>query len=287
MASPLPITRMLKSWREARDPEAVAGFTARYGARRRRGLTQAEVAGLTGVSEGWYGKLERGVPEAYSDEFLESIVRVLGLDDAQRTHLFLTVTGREPAPQPRPDSSTIDPLVGAIVHALPWPAYTFNYRWDIRVFNAAAARDFPWMLHGVNVMLWALTYPEARIQLIDWEETWAKPMASQLRRAHQANPDDARLTEVVNEIKARDEDARRLLEDDVTAVTHADGHQRRLYLPNQTDEAEVEFVMFGRLKNSIRLMVVMPEDIADQASAAIPSTIASVLDGTPETPASE
>ncbi|MFJ8311638.1 MULTISPECIES: hypothetical protein [unclassified Streptomyces] len=44
--------------------------------------------------------------------------------------------------------------------------------------------------------------------------------------------------------------------------------------------------MFGRLKNNIRLMVVMPADIADQASAAIPSTIPSVFDGTPVPPAS-
>ncbi|MFI6469910.1 helix-turn-helix domain-containing protein [Streptomyces sp. NPDC050516] len=262
------------------------GFTAKYGARRRKGLTQAELAQLTGVTEGWYGRLERGVPEAYSEEFLDAIARVLDLNDAQRTHLFLTVTGHEPASRPSPEASTIDPVVSAIVHALPWPAYTFDSRWDIRVFNAAAARDYPWMLHGINVMLWALTYPEARLQLIDWEETWAKPMASNLRRAHKANPDDARLNEVVEEIKARDEEARRILEDDVTAFTHADGHRRRLYLPNQTAEAAVEFVMLGRMKNNTRLMVVMPEDIAHQASAAIPSTIASVLDGEPATPAS-
>lgn len=281
-----PITRMLRAWRKARDPKAVPGFTARYGTRRRNGLTQAEVAYLAGVTEGWYSRLERGVPGTYSDEFLDSLVRILGLDEAQRTHLFLEVTGREPAPRCRPNVSTIDPVVSQIVQALPWPAYTYDPRWDIRVFNEAAARDFPWMLHGVNVMIWALTYPEARFQLIDWEETWAKPMASQLRIAWRANPHDTRLAEVVQHIKDADPVAGRILEHDVTTVTHPDGDRRRLYLPHQDEEVEVEFVAFGRLGNSIRLMVVVPADIAQQASEAMPSTIASVLDGTPGTPAS-
>ncbi|WP_158692768.1 helix-turn-helix domain-containing protein [Streptomyces roseochromogenus] len=277
---------MLRAWRKARDRKAVPGLTARYGARRRKGLTQAEVAFLAGVSEGWYSRLERGVPDGYSDEFLDSLVRILGLDEAQRTHLFLEVTGREPALRCRPDASTIDPVVSQIVHCLPWPAYTYDARWDIRVFNEAAARDFPWMIHGVNVMIWALTYPEARFQLIDWEETWAKPMASQLRIAWRAHPHDPRLAEVVQHIKDADPVAGRILEHDVTAVTHPDGDRRRLYLPHQDEEVAVEFVAFGRLGNTIRLMVVMPADIAQHAKDAMPSTIASVLDGTLENPAS-
>ncbi|MFF4605201.1 helix-turn-helix domain-containing protein [Streptomyces sp. NPDC001339] len=261
------------------------GFTSRYG-RRRRGLTQRDMAELAGVTEGWYGKLERGKLDHVGEEFLESIVRVLDLNDAQRAHLWLEANGCEPPPRPHPDASTIDPVVSAIIHLLPWPAYTFDHRWDIRVFNAAAARDYPWMLHGINVMIWALTYPEARLQLIDWEETWAKPMASQLRVSRKANPDDARLNEVWEEIKQRDETARRLLEEDVTTVIHPDGDRRRLFLPHQDEETEVEFVTFGRLRNKTRLMVVMPGDIGQDAKDAMPSTMAHVLDGTPGTPAS-
>ncbi|MGW0731900.1 MmyB family transcriptional regulator [Streptomyces sp. NPDC002851] len=277
---------MLKAWREARDPAAVPGFTARYGTRRRKGLTQAEVAQLAGVTEGWYGKLERGTAGHVGEELLDRVVRILDLDEAQRAHLYFEANGCSPVLRPRPGASVIDPFLSAIIHRLPWPAYSFDSRWDLRVFNEAAARDFPWMLHGINVMIWALTYPEARLQLIDWEETWAKPMASQLRLAHKANRGDARLTEVYNSIKERDEVARRILEHDVTAVTHPDGDRRRLYLPHQHEEAEVEFVTLPRMRDSTRLMVVMPADIAQQAKDAMPSTIASTLDGATAAPAS-
>ncbi|MFI1767957.1 hypothetical protein ACH41H_38765 [Streptomyces sp. NPDC020800] len=143
--------------------------------------------------------------------------------------------------------------------------------------NEAAARDFPSMLHGVNVMIWALTYPEVRFQLIDWEETWARPMASQLRIAWRASPHDPRLAEVVQHIKDADPVADCILEHDVTTVTHPNGDRRRLYLPHQDEEVEVEFVAFGRLGNNIRLMVVMPADIVQHAKDAMPSTIASGL----------
>lgn len=265
-----PITRMLKSWRESRDPHAVPGFTARYGARRRTGLTQRDVAELTGVTEGWYGKLERGVLDHVGDEFLERIVRVLGLDSAQRAHLWLEANGCEPPPLPHSDASSIDPVGAAIVHSQIYPAYTYTHSWDVRVFNEAAARDYPWMMHGINVMIWALTFPEARLQLIDWEETWAKPMASQLRLAHKANPDDARLSQVCDHIRQADPVARRILDDDVTTVAHPDGDRRRLYLPHQHEETEVEFVALERLGDNTRLMIVAPGDLAQQA---MPSAI--------------
>ncbi|UQA92526.1 helix-turn-helix transcriptional regulator [Streptomyces halobius] len=251
------------------------------------------------MTEGWYGKLERGKLDHVGDEFLESIVRVLDLNDAQRAHLFLEANKCEPPPRPRPDARTIDPVVSAIIHQLPWPAYTFDQRWDIRVFNKAAARDYPWMLHGINVMIWALTYREARLQLSDWEEKWAKPMASQLRIAHKANPDDARLNEVCDEIKQRDEVARRILVDDVTTVIHPDGDRRRLFLPHRDEEVEVEFQLRPDEQQDPSHGGDARRDPSGHQGrhagciseghtykAAMPSTMAQVPDGTPGTPAS-
>lgn len=240
-------------------PHAVPGFTARYGKRLRKGLTMLEVAGMVGVSEGYYRKLERGVPGNYSTELLDQLSRVLGLDESRRTHLYAMARGEVPEPLPRPDTTAVDPSLAALVHAQPWPAYTYGLDdWDITSFNAAAAHDYPWMLHGINVQVWALSYPEARMQLCDWEERWCKPMASQLRLQYLATR-SPRLTEVIAEISERDPRVGKLIMDDLTTVAHADGDRRWLYRPGDDEPVEVEFLTLERRQRSHqRLMIVRP-----------------------------
>ncbi|MGA4837535.1 hypothetical protein [Streptomyces sp. G45] len=45
--------------------------------------------------------------------------------------------------------------------------------------------------------------PEARYQLRDWEHRWALPLLTRLRLAWQRWPDNARLDEVVQEVRAQ------------------------------------------------------------------------------------
>ncbi|MCM1967809.1 helix-turn-helix domain-containing protein [Streptomyces sp. G1] len=253
---------MLRSWRQRLNPEEVPGFTARYGRRRKHGLTQTEVADLVGVSARWYNKLETGTPGAYSDDFLDRISRVLLLDDAERHALYVYAVHREPAPWPRPDTSSIDSYLADYVRQHEMPAYISDLAWDLRIYNNEAVRQFPWMAYGINIMQWVLTYPEARMQLIDWETAWAKPMAAQLRLAASQNKDHARLTEVVREIREKDEDARRIFDTDVTSYTHPDGSHRRMYLPHHHDrEFAVIWLGFAPLRDpSMRFIVSVPAD---------------------------
>ncbi|MFF4952862.1 helix-turn-helix domain-containing protein [Streptomyces chattanoogensis] len=256
------LTRLLRSWRERVNPDEVPGFSARYGRRRKHGLTQTEVADLVGVSLRWYNKLETGTPGAYSDDFLDRVSRVLLLDDDERHALYVYAVHREPAPRLRPDTSSLDPYVVEYVRQHEMPAYISDLAWDLRVYNDKALKQFPWMQYGINIMLWVLSYPEARMQLIDWEESWAKPMAAQLRMAANQNKDHARLTEVVREIRERDEDARRIYDRDVTSYTHPDGSHRRLYLPHHHDrEFEVVWLGFAPLRDpSMRFIVSVTAD---------------------------
>ncbi|MGW1840352.1 helix-turn-helix domain-containing protein [Streptomyces sp. NPDC002067] len=256
------ISAHLQMWRNRCDPNRVPGFPAVIGHRTRKGgkgLTKAELAKLVGVSEGYYRKLERGVPGNYSPDILERLVRVLCLSPSERTHLYALVRNELPASPARPDVSAADPSLAALVHAQPWPAYTYGTdSWDITAFNQAAGRDYPWMLHGVNVMVWALAYPEARLQLCDWEESWCKPMASQLRLQYRASG-SPRLAQVIAEITASDPRVGRLITDDLTTVAHADGHRRWLYRPGDQEPVEVEFLTLERrLRSSQRLMIVRP-----------------------------
>ncbi|WP_433547201.1 helix-turn-helix domain-containing protein [Streptomyces sp. CA-294286] len=273
MTTTRPITPFLKDWRNRCDPNQVAGFTAKFGQRTKLGLTQAEMASVLGITEGWYQKLEAGRMTTPSKELLESVVRVLDLDEAQRHTLYIYTWGEVP-PQVFKPTTEVDPSTAALIRVQPWPAYISDWAWNVLMYNEAAGRDWPWMKHGVNVMVWALTYPEARLQLINWEEDWAKPMASQLRLRAEANLKDQQLQAVIEEIKQRDKVAARLLTSDLTTVTHPDGDRRWLYLPGHGDaEFEVVFRAYEPMgARSQRLMLVVPAAECETTAGALTAT---------------
>lgn len=219
---------------------------------------------MVGVSLRWYSRLETGSGSHYSDDFLERVSRVLLLDDDERHALYMYAVHREPEPRRRPDASSIDPYLADYVRQHEMPAYLSDLAWDLRIYNHAALKQWPWMAYGLNIMVWVLTYPEARMQLIDWENAWAKPMAAQLRMAANQNPHHERLQEVVREIRDNDEDARRIYDHDVTSYTHPDGSHRRIYLPHHHDtEFEVVWLGFAPLRDpSMRFIVSVPADKA-------------------------
>ena len=73
--------------RRARITPEQAGLRS-YGSRRVPGLRREEVAVLAGVSVPYYTRLERGDMSGASQSVLEALARALGLDDAERAHLF-------------------------------------------------------------------------------------------------------------------------------------------------------------------------------------------------------
>ncbi|MGG2462854.1 helix-turn-helix domain-containing protein [Streptomyces sp. RGM 3693] len=257
-------SRLLLHIRACCDGNKVPGLITGSPATR-LGITQDHMARLTGVTAGWYRQLEKG-RQAPSAEWIETLVRALVLDEGQRHSLYLYGIGVEPPSRSRPDRSNLHPTADALVQVQPWTAYVSDFAWDVMTMNETAGREWPWMRNGVNVMVWALTYPEARMQLINWEEDWAKPMASQLRLHHQANPDHVRLNEVIKEIKERDQVAARILENDLTTVHHPDKQRRRAYLPGHGDTVfEVTFLCYTPMADpSLRLMIVPAEEVADE-----------------------
>ncbi|MFB6988603.1 hypothetical protein ACFCZT_09875 [Streptomyces sp. NPDC056230] len=90
----------------------------------------------------------------------------------------------------------------AFVEGQRWPALLCDRRWDVLACNAAAAQGSPWMRHGLNVLEWALTYPEARVQLINWEIDWAMPLVARLRLYSEQWPEDERIQSLVGVIRS-------------------------------------------------------------------------------------
>ena len=74
--------------RRAKITPQQAGLPVFGGTRRVPGLRREEAAMLAGVSVDYYTKMERGDLRGVSESVLEALARGLGLDDAERAHLF-------------------------------------------------------------------------------------------------------------------------------------------------------------------------------------------------------
>ena len=102
----------LRTKRKQLQPAAVG---LRAGVRRRTpGLRREEVALLAGISVTWYTWLEQGRDIRVSEPVLESIARVLQLDQAERTYFFTLATSWPPL-EPAP----VDERVNNAVQRLP------------------------------------------------------------------------------------------------------------------------------------------------------------------------
>ncbi|WP_369251086.1 helix-turn-helix domain-containing protein [Streptomyces sp. R41] len=260
----LIVTRTLWQARTRRNTSDIPGFTAAFGVRSDVGITQAETAQLAGVSRRWYNNLEAGRPANYSDAFLHAVRRILDLNDEEWDIVYRVTRGRTPATaMVSPLSGLLsDPIRTLVEESQTWGVYLNDYRWDVLAYNAKTLDYFPWMLHGINVMEWALTWPEARTQLINWQDEWALPMISQLRVHAEEWRHDERLRTVIETVRA-DPTARKLWDaPNLPSMTHPASHQpRRLYLPRQGGkEFAIRLIALTPLElQSCRMMAVTPE----------------------------
>lgn len=257
------VTRILKQARARRNTSDIPGFEAAFGTCRTVGITQDQTAQLAGVSRRWYGSLEGARPGNYSDAFLHAVRRILDLNDEEWDIVYRVTRGHAPAEAPVSHLGALlpDSIRSFVEDSRTWALYLNDHRWDVLVYNAKALEYFPWMQHGLNVMEWALTWPEARRQLVNWKEEWAMPMMAQLRvHAEQWRTDD-RLRAVIETVRA-DPTARKLWDaPDLPTITHPASEQpRRLYLAGRGgQEFAIRFIAGAPLElPSYRLMAVTP-----------------------------
>ncbi|MFJ4828763.1 helix-turn-helix domain-containing protein [Streptomyces sp. NPDC088747] len=256
-------TRILKQARARRNASDIPGFEAAFGTRGAPGITQSQAAQLAGVSRYWYGSLEAGRPGNYSDAFLHAVRRVLALSDEEWDIVYRVTRGRAPEKAPVSHLSALLPETfrAFVEESRTWAVYLNDKRWDVLAYNAKTLEYFPWMQYGLNVMEWALTWPEARRQLVNWEEEWAMPMMAQLRVHADEWRTDERMQAVTATVRA-DPVARKLWDSpDLPAMTHPSSERpRRLYLAGQGgQEFAVRFMAGAPLElPSYRVMVVMP-----------------------------
>lgn len=261
---------LLIRWRERLDPMSIPGLVS-PGRRRKRRVSQAEVARMAGISERWYWELENGRQANFSSKSLDSLAHALRLSPAERLTLYLHVTGEPPAPHVEPasdaDWATASVFQSLLDAQLPNAAYISDCAWNMLRYNRLVAQWFPWVSRESNLMRWVFLHQEAREQLVNWKDDWARPFLAQLRVASVRYSGHDQLQRLRSDILTGNEEAREIWEAR-EASEHSDGEIRRLRLPCHRGE-EITVRLMGLIPMSdtrLRFTVLMRDGDSPEAT---------------------
>jgi transcriptional regulator with XRE-family HTH domain len=207
-----------------------AGIDAFPGARRVPGLRREELAVLAGLSPDYYSRLEQGRQANISDQVLTALSRALRLNDVEQAHLHDLAASasrraaRAPAAVQRPDPGLLR-LMTTLDHV---PVLLLGDRGDILARNALLRAVLGRPLEpGTSFIRYLFQDPTARQRIINWADFAATSVAA-LRRETGRNPDDRRLTALVQELRDTDPDVARWWDDhavrDYTSVAKRIAH---------------------------------------------------------------
>nr|WSW67470.1 helix-turn-helix transcriptional regulator [Streptomyces sp. NBC_00995] len=213
----LDLAGFLRTRRSRVDP---AGAGIPTDSRRRvEGLRREEVAHLSGVSVDYYVRLEQGRATQPSEQVLDALAQVLGLDETEREHLHRLARQRRrrakaPGGRVRPQVLRVLDLV---VDA---PALIMDHRLDVLAGNRLAGLLYGRPMPGLNTARHLFLEETERGLYADWE-TCTLDAVGHLRLAAGRYPDDPRLASLIGELAMGSERFRRLwARADVRARTH-------------------------------------------------------------------
>lgn len=189
----------------AKVSTAQAGINHYSGERRVPGLRREEVAQLAGVSTTYYTRIERGDLSGVSVSVLNSLVRALNLDEAERIHLFdLARSSEGLRSQNISKQVKISPNIAQLIDQMAdIPAIAFNDHFDVIASNKLGRSLFPDLFpeHGrpLNQVRYLFLDPRATIFYTDWEST-AKDAVSALRLIVGGKTNDAKLMKLIADV---------------------------------------------------------------------------------------
>src|SRR4051794_118379 len=188
----------LRARRELVTPEQ-AGIPT-LGVRRVPGLRREEVAMLAGISADYYLRLERGRDRNPSVQVLESIARVLQLDDDHFAHLLTLVAEIPPQRRRRrPRKETPPPGALKLLDSLTQPAFIEGRYFDILASNRAAKALSPGLRVGGNQLRDMFLDPAEQALHPEWEAV-TECFIANLRQAVGSDIDDPRFIELTGEL---------------------------------------------------------------------------------------
>ncbi|GAA3162178.1 MULTISPECIES: helix-turn-helix domain-containing protein [Streptomyces] len=263
---PDELGRLLAFWRERLDPRRIAGVDTRR-RRLKPGLTQAEVAHLTGVGLTWYRALERGTRHDFSVDFLQRLAMTLRLSETEQAVLFQLAKGQSPPQRPKlAEADAVDPDMQLLLDQMePFPAYLSNICWDIIGHNSVLDEWFPWLPYERNMMRLAFLYPEAQEQLVPWKEGWARPFLAQVRVALAMHPDHEGLQVLKDDLLKGNRAARELWAENET-LGHPDNHVRAIRLLGASESIPVKIKAMAPMGDMTqRFITLIPQNLTQVA----------------------
>ncbi|MGW4774736.1 helix-turn-helix domain-containing protein [Nocardia sp. NPDC004278] len=196
----------LRARRELVTPEQV-GIPV-LGVRRVPGLRREEVAMLAGISADYYLRLEQGRDRNPSIQILESIARVLQLDEDMSAYLLGLAAGK-PRRRRRPQKETVPPSIMKLIGTLPLPAFVEGRYFDVLAANPLATALSPCLTAGANRLRDVFLDPGERSLFPDWEIA-TEGLIAGFRRSVGTDIDDPRSIELVGELSLASPRFRRL-----------------------------------------------------------------------------
>jgi len=194
--------------------------------RRVPGLRREEVSLLAGISADYYLRLERGRDKNPSPQVLESLARVLHLDELEQEYL-LGLAAPRPRPKRRPQPEHVPARLHQLLAGVQVPAFVEGRAFDVLGSNQFAVALSPRLQPGYNRLRSLLLDPEERAFQQDWTRATEGFIAA-FRRSIGDDIDNPRFVELVGEFALSSERFRTLwarhdvrsLEGGTTTVNH-------------------------------------------------------------------
>ena len=228
-----PLGSYLRARRALVTPEQ-AGVSA-GGNRRVPGLRREEVALLAGISADYYLRLERGRDRSPSPQVLESLARVLRLDELEQEYL-LGLAAPRPRTQRRRKPERVPARLHQLLASVQVPAFVEGRAFDVLASNRLAVALSPRLQPGYNRLRSLVLDPEEQAFQQDWIRSIEGFIAA-FRRSAGDGTDNPRFVELVGELALSSERFRTLwarhdvrgLEGGTTTVNHPVVGELRLH----------------------------------------------------------
>jgi transcriptional regulator with XRE-family HTH domain len=187
----------LRARRDLVTPDQV-GLPSGNG-RRVPGLRREEVALLAGISADYYLRLERGKDSHPSVQVLESLARVLHLDDVETAYLTGLATPRPRAARRPRREERVPERLHDLLRTIDAPAFIEGRYFDVLAANPLAIAFSPRLAPGNNRLRSLVLDPEEQAFHADWEQS-ARSFIALFRGSIADDVDDPRAIELVGEL---------------------------------------------------------------------------------------